>query len=624
MKRSDLLVFIFAALITPHRSWAGEPEEVFLSLTHQALPAKNTPSFVQTLTREDIDRAGARTLDEMLKDIPGAQVVRDATRGGFAGVRLRGVPSSSQVLIVVDDVPLNGVTGTSVDISQIPLQDVERIEIVRGGSSAAYGANAMGGIVHIITRRATKPIPHTDVSYDYGSRRTRQWGLGFGVGRKRSDFRVNAQRDLSDGFQRNQDFEGFSISAKGGLSFDNGARLNLYGSNWNNEVGTPNGTNVPYDQWNGHLEKEPVDPSSRVKNNRSTGRLSLDQPLPGGLLNLSAYTSQQFYRYLLSAGAPPASNITTRLWGGEARWTTLQYFSLGTAWQREMVDNTGIFGPPFRHHVAQVGLFADGRFTLGAFSLIPALRWDHFSTLGSAVNPRLTSVMSLSESWRATANVGRSVNLPSFYNLFVQDPTYGFHPNADLKPETAWTYDLGLERQSKVLQARATVHYTRLSDRIAQKGVPYVDYTVVNAPHAEIIGLETGLTLNQGPLRYEASYALTESQGNSLSESRYVPLALTPQHSISGQAVWSGPRGWSLIPSYRYVSKQFTLDNEKGAKLPPYSLWNLGLSKKILKADLTFSANNLFNRRYAENGYFTLNPQLGRNYVFSLRIGFDN
>jgi iron complex outermembrane receptor protein len=134
-----------------------EPVVVSAGRVEQAL--QDVPSNVTVLTREDIERSAARTVDDLLRQIPGFSLFRRSSslvaNPTTQGVSLRGIGPSgvSRTLVLLDGVPLNDPFGGWVYWSKVPLESIERIEVVRGGGSALYGSYALGGVINIVTQK---------------------------------------------------------------------------------------------------------------------------------------------------------------------------------------------------------------------------------------------------------------------------------------------------------------------------------------------------------------------------------------------------------------------------------------------------------------------------------------
>ena len=164
---------------------ALELEEVVVTATRVERLITDIPASVSVITREEIEKSYARAVDDLLRREAGVLVRR--SRGlAFTGpiaVRMRGTGDTARVLILKDGVPLNTRYEASggILLNEMSLQDIERIEIVRGPASALYGSSAMGGVINIITRPAD-PGLSGNVSLEAGSFDTGIGSLGLRYG----------------------------------------------------------------------------------------------------------------------------------------------------------------------------------------------------------------------------------------------------------------------------------------------------------------------------------------------------------------------------------------------------------------------------------------------------------
>jgi len=126
---------------------ALKPVVVTATRTERVLD--ETPVRTEVVTREEIERTHARTLKQALENVPGLQMREVVGKSGYE-LSLQGL-SSDQVLVLIDGLPITASTGSTVDLSQYLISGVERIEVVKGASSAQYGSSAMGGVINIIT-----------------------------------------------------------------------------------------------------------------------------------------------------------------------------------------------------------------------------------------------------------------------------------------------------------------------------------------------------------------------------------------------------------------------------------------------------------------------------------------
>lgn len=601
---------------------AAEPEggPVFISLTRAEAPLDRMPSNVSVMTQDDIAATGARMLDEALDHLLSADVARAGTLGSPSTLRLRGVPSSAQTQVVVDDRPAGGTSVQSTDVSQIPVDMIERIEVVRGAAAMLYGANTIGGVVHVITKRHAGEQARSSIAIDARSFKTQIYRADLGVAGGGFDGYVNAGRYFTDGFQENARAENTNVFGRGGYSFANGARVSADVSHVNHDAGDPRGTLVPLDQWDGKKERPAADPTRRLEQDTNAARFKAETPLGGAAsVQTTFYGSDQDLRAFPAAGAPASSDQNNLIVGNDTRVAFRGGLLLGGSYQREEQETAGAGAA----HVTDWGAYLQQSVTLGAWDLIPAVRLDQHGSFGHIVNPRFTAVFRAGEDWTLSANAARSFRAPSFAELFFRSPA--FNGNPDLRPETAWTYDLGAARRvSDTRVVRLTGFHTRIRERIAATAASYV-----NAPRAEVSGAELESAARFGPLTETLNYAYHRALGSSLASSGFVALRLTPRHLANYRLDWRLPRDFTLSNSVQYVHSQHEFDDLGGIKLPSYTLWNVRLSKRILGAELYAAVDNLTDKRYAEafgahpvTSATTLLPQPGRTYWGGITIRF--
>jgi vitamin B12 transporter len=622
LSRSTAVAFAVLCALAP--AWAQEDAEpLFLSVTRTPEPWTHLPSNISVITQQDIARSGAKTLDEVLDLYPAVDVQRTGTLGSFNTLRLRGVPSSAQVQVLVDDQPLGGVSTQFVDLSQIPLENVDRVEVVRGASSALYGANTIGGVVHIITRRHGVDRPLSSIGVEGRAFGTQIYRGDIGARGAGFDGRVTGSRYFTDGFQQNADGNNVTVSGNSGYTFANGARLGLDVFRSDHDIGDPQGTLVPLGEWNGERERAAANPAQRVEQNNNLGRVNFSLPLGAwGSVQSTVHGSRLDYVLRPNAGASASFDLDNRIWGQDTRFQLPGGLTVGGAYER---DERRVVGEPARH-IVNWGAYVQQAWDAGPLSLVPAVRLDQHSAFGNVVNPRLTAIYRPAEAWKVSANAARSFRAPTFVDLY-----YPGYSNPDLDPETAWTYDLGTEfRTAAGGTVGVTGFYTRLRNRIA-----YDVAMPVNAPRAEMSGVEVESGQRVGPFFHKTNYTYQRAVGNSLASSAFVPLRLTPRHMANEQLTWVGRTGWSLTNSVQYVHKQYQLDGEKGLKLPSYTVWNARLAKKILGAEAYLGVDNITNKRYAEaiGSYFdpltlvsstTLYPQPGRTFWGGITMRFTD
>lgn len=618
-KRAYTLLFtlLFSSLLraeTPPVVNEGEEEEVFLSLTRKAQSPNTLPSQRSVVSREEIERSGARNLGEALDLVPGAVFNKAGTLGNRTTIRMRGATTSNQIQVLIDDQPVGGVSHQNVDLSQIPIDDIERIEVVRGGSSVLYGANAIGGLVNVITRRHRQEKPVTNLGVSWGTYNTQVYHGDIGAASKKWEGFLSAGRSLSDGFQENSDFDGINVSGEGGVFVGNGSKITLNLSRTDNEVGVPNGTPVPLGEWDGHREQEANDKTARAETKTTRARLKAVTPLGDWVAEPSIYLGQLAYDYY---GGSYVSNYLEKVKGADLRFQSQFGTVLGGSYERDERQAEG----EADHHITNGAGYVQQNFRLGTAQADVAFRADQHSAYGNTYNPRFGIIMDMPERVRFSVSAARSFRAPTFLDLYS---TWGANP--DLQPEIAWTYDAGFEVEDPGLgSARISTFFTKLQDRIKY------DFTAgkpLNQSHAEMSGVELEVFNDYPGVHARTSYAYTRAIGTSGANSSHKALSLTPKHTAAEEVVWEGPNRWSVRNTLRYVHKQYQNDGEQGIKLPSFTLWNMSLTKKVLSAEFVIGVDNITDKHYAEAISMNLSgtsnpiPQTGRTYRVGVTMRF--
>ena len=624
----SLFVPAFLRAETPPVVKEGADDEIFLSLNRNADDPKRLPTNISSLTAEDIKREKPATLEDALSLLPGVLVQRSGTIGTMSTLRLRGVPSSSQVLILVDGVPMGGVGSQFADLSQIPIETIERVEIVRGGGSALYGANAVGGVVNVLTKKAKEEGARTTIKGEYRSFGTQIYQGDFSVKYGGWDGYINAGRYLTDGFQNNQDAENIYGAGKGGYTFGSGARLGLELERMGHKVGNPSGTPIPLGQWDGNKEKEANDPTARTEKDSTRAKATAALPMGSVLWQTSAWGYFEKNLNTASHFGDPDSDRRKNLTGGDTQFNWGHHFVLGASLERDERRNETVGSPVVRDHVVNAGTFAQATLTAGDWEILPAVRWDHHSAFGSEVDPRLTVVYRPEENLKLSANAARSFRAPDLAALYDNFPAgWGFGPtvaNPNVQPEIGWAYDAGVERQwGQHALVRATGYYTRLKDRIYTTAYPDPTVnTTLNGPTAEMSGVEVEGDVHFPLGRLATQYTYLRAVGNSANSTEFLALRLSPRHSASAELDLDGPNKWVLTNTVRYLHKQYTADGDKGSKLPSFTLWGARISKTILAAEFFFSVDNITDKHYTESIGF--DPMPGRTFGVGATIRFKD
>lgn len=455
-------------------------------------PLDQSLASVSVITREDIELSLAEDLYELLRLQPGVDIVRTGGAGTQTSVFLRG-SNSSHVLVLIDGVRASSTNTGAYAWEQLPLNQVERVEIVRGPRGSLYGSDSIGGVIHVFTRG--NPEPYARVTG--GSFGTAEAEGGLGYESENSRLSVNAGYRHMDGFSAqnpngfsfhpdNDGFEAASLGVKGAAD----AKL----GRWDYSL-------LAIDS-ESEFDQGLSDAQQLIASIGFGGQFSPDweYQLLGGYVRDQLFTDFEFFtteddsrRYQFSW-----QNQLTTGPRGQLGFGLDYYRESGestASWDQEH-DNAGLFAI-YDHRFDRAHLQASGRL-------------DNNSQFGSEFTGQLAAGYDLGEAWRLTASYGSAYRGPNLSEQF--SPGFGglFAGNPDLEPESSVSGELGLRWQHHSYGRMTTTLYrTDVDDLIAFNGE---FFQAINIDRARLEGVELEYTLERAGWLFEANATLQDTQ----------------------------------------------------------------------------------------------------------------
>ncbi len=619
MKRFILLALLAASspFVRADSEESGAP--VFLSLTRKAETSDRLPIQTSVITSDELRRSGARNVGEALEGSPSTQIRSYGALGGLEMVQVRG-SSTDQVLVLMDGRPLNGAFGLP-DLSLIPLESVERIEIVRGGSSAVFGANALGGVINVITKRPVVSVPLLEAKAETGSFATHSADAALSGGSGPSSGIIGASRVKTDGFRDNSAYDATTLQSTLSRDFKSGGRVDLQGGLTEAHLGVPGFLALDPSLFDGKKERAATSPHNLQETETDFVRLRHTLALGDlGRTSLQAYASG---KSLVNTDPDSAVDTLRDEWtqGLEGEWDGPKGFSLGGGTQGDRVDNRDHLNAAngYSHGIAGWNVFAQSTVEADKWTVVSNLRSDRSSRFNGGISPRLLVVHSPNSGVKLSAGVSRSFRAPTLDDLFGQyhDNYFSYSGNPNLKPERAWTYEAGAQKTAGPIVLSANLFRAEVTDLIQTKPVTFD--TEVNIGRVIRQGVETEVRREVGPWRQSINYTYLLNEGATDGESTLRTLSYSPRHS--GRLTLEGPLpfAFAFSTTARFTSRCFAGNGETGTRLPSYWVWDARLSKRIHEAELYFRLENIADRRYVElNGY----PLPGRTFWGGLSIRF--
>ncbi len=183
-------------------------DNIVITATRTEIDKQETGTSLTVITAEDLEKSGKINLVEVLTEVPGIAVNRNSVYGGQAGVYIRG-SATGNTLVMIDGVEVNDPSHMSraFDFSNLMLENIERIEILRGPQSTLYGSDATGGVINIITKRG-KGDPEITLLFEAGSHKSFREGLSVSGSTEKSYYSFSASHMSSDGISKSAKAEG--------------------------------------------------------------------------------------------------------------------------------------------------------------------------------------------------------------------------------------------------------------------------------------------------------------------------------------------------------------------------------------------------------------------------------
>lgn len=662
--RSKMVMAVCIAASMVSWSQAEEPEvvldKIVVTPNGYGQAINKVSSSVTVITPNQINCSNADKVVDMLKPVPGV-TVRDLYGNGAAAVvdiAGFGGQAALNVLVLVDGRKVNDVDMSGVDWSQIPLDQVERIEVIRGGSGGVlYGDNASSGVINIITKKGSGK-PKVDLQMHYGSYNMNAQKISLGGSQDdKMSYWLSAGRQSTNGYRHNSfnktgDFSSkleYKLSDLSVLRFNSGFHAATYG--------------MPGALWQINLDREGrrfarygKDHANDkdfyfVLGNKSDfgdfGSLDIDL----------TYRNKNIDSYFLTSGNPTQKNRIRTL-GIAPKYTldnsivghknklisgldySLALFSSDTY----TVASNALLTLTGTHKNSLAGYFQDEFSIFEPLIMIGGFRYeaqrdvfsyhDNDTTSWGHPNPeqdtKIHQVMrafntGLVYAYRDDSsvffNAGRSYRFPEVNEFTYNDASWQQQLDTTLKPQDSLNYQIGIRHTfyDKLkgslsfyrMKVKNELYYNSIGGPVAAGKNENYDKTIHQGME---FSLESKLTSR---VSFTGNYAFTRAflDGGQFDEN---DIPAVPRHKINLGLKFVLPKNLVLNLSGNYVGKRYFLNDEANAqsRLNGYMTADTNLSWRNKGLTLTLGINNLFNKRYAEFGGYAFNGQILANDKF--------
>jgi vitamin B12 transporter len=612
-----LVLFVFPAIGIPAAKAQQEPqpspemelEPVTVTATRVPTPVSEVGSSVTVITAPDIAEKQERTLPEVLNDVPGLNVVQTGSPGGITYVYIRGA-NSNQTKVLVDGIDVSDPSSPdgSFDFSQLLASDIAQVEVLRGPASGLYGADAIGGVVNIITKTGSGP-PQFRGWIEGGSFDTfnQNAGVSGSVARfsydldfahyHSGDTDVTPFPVLVPGRPLNPDYyDNKTISTKLGAQLADNLDVGVVGRYVDTDLASTSddvfGPEAAHSYSNNH----------ELFTRAFAHLVSFD----GVFEQTLGIAFTGYWRHFfdpnpqdVALGDDPADyhGRRTKLdWQGKITLMSAEVVVLGAEHELDRLTNTN----PASAQLTDDAGYAELQSNFGdRFFNALSVRYDDYRPFGGHPTFReAPACLILETGTKLKGSVGTGFRAPSLDELYDNYPQFDFFANPNLKPETSFGYDAGFEQtllNQRVAFGSTYFHndFTNLIE-INPEGTSYE-----NVGRATAYGAENFVSYrpwDQLILRFDYTYTLAND------DITHTELLRRPKNKASLNVKWQATEALLFTATVLYVGSWSDINRAgtaSGLTAPPYTLINLtGAYDLGHGVSLYARIDNLLNRQY--------------------------
>ncbi len=541
--------------------------EVIVSATKTNHTVGDVPVSSEVVTSGEIEQRNITDIQDLFTDVPGVNIRRSPNSWGNRGtISIQGLDPQHTLVLVNGQKYVGGLGGT--DVSAIPVNLIEKVEVVKGPASVLYGSDAMGGVVNIITKSPFNYGSSLTGGYSYGSDDNRVLTLSGNYNKQALAASFSFTSKHADGFREGMDdVDEYAIGGDINYKFNPFLTAAVH-------------TNFQKQEF--------------IKDERDQKRFKISSDLKwsdnegSSLLLKTAY-----FRYRNKRSGKKTSDWKDHTIEAEVTGSHLMGKHLLTGGYRINFDKRDDAGKKFEADQTMHSFYLQDEITLGSFTFVPGVRLDKHDRWGSEFNPKLNVMYRLNDIVRFRGSVGRAFRSPTLVSLYAPEWKMGrstiVNSNPNLKPETSVGYQLGMEMNLTTnVKAGVSVFKNDIENLITtvNEVIPggMKKMTYENVAEAMTKGLEVslkaGITRN---LSFNGSWTWLDGEDKTKDK----PLYNRPTHYIVSGISFDIPSAdINITLNSRYVGKRWAVKSISMRKkidveLDPYVTADLAISKKL-------------------------------------------
>ena len=593
MKRLTIIsasVFFFASMASAQEKPRKVIDlgQVIITATKTKHTLGDVPAIVEVITKEEIKARNIKTVQDALMLLTGIKIDKNCGHWGDKGkVKMLGL-DAKYTLILVDGQRILGVHAAAVDLQQIPIEAVERIEVVKGSASALYGSDAVARVINIITKSAPKKLS-AFASTSFGTRSIQVHEASTGFKRNKFGSFLNYTYRRSNGIHKKYD-EFWENIFQGSFEYEFTPKFRLILK--------------PY--YSEHKMKYEERKQQRISLN------SLCEWTPDESSKLKLRGSWFNYKHWT---ANKSSDWHRDAYEIEINYSRLilniHTLTAGYYYYKEDINDKG---KAYEADQSFHSFFIQDEIDFSHFIFVLGVRIDDHDRWGTEINPKASLLYKVTENFKLRASVGRAFRGPTLVKLYADGWRMGpylVHANPDLEPEKSIGYQVGAEYKfSEKLLVKLSYFRNELRDlihhRIVKKfhprfGFPLFPWDLYweNIGKAMTQGVELSLASQiKDNLSAIFGYTFLDTEDKETKKE----LTYRPKHKLTLELNWTIPGiNLNINPEVIYIGQRYDSDYNK---LSGYTIFNLALTRDIGKYVSIFGRiDNIFNKKNVPDEY---------------------
>jgi iron complex outermembrane receptor protein len=577
-------------------------KEVIISSSRIDLPFKENSRTIIVISSEVIKNSAATNVADLLQQVAGVDIRRRGTAGSQADLYIRG-GGFDQTLLLIDGIKMDdSQTGHHTMNAALPIEVIERIEIIKGPAARVFGQNAFTGAINIVTKN--KLDKSTSVNVEAGSFGQLNYSLTVGKETENTSVIAHVGALTSDGYRDNSDYNNYNYFIKG-IFNKKKQPIELIATFFDKKFGAENfyTTNPTFNEYE-ETQNSVIGVSTVFKSEKFkiTPRIYWRR---GQDIFLLRRDNPSFYRNLhitnkvgVETNASYTSNLGITGFGVDISRVSISSNNLG--------DRNRIMA----------NLFLEHRFKLAndKLDITPGVAVTYFSDFKFHAFPGIDVGYNLSDHVKAYGNIGFTYRIPTYTDLFYKDPvTVG---NENLEPEEAFAQEIGLKYTKSNFSTSVAI-FNRDANNLIDYIRPNTNnsvFTATNITEVNTQGFEFDAAYNFKIKDFNQTLAVgyTYLNDNILDQNKDLS-----RYSLNTLKNHFTTRFTSKL--FKNVTQNIIYKYAERSIGTSYNVWDASVIVAFNKFSFTVTANNIFNADYIESGFVPMPPS---SILFGLRYSF--